>query len=391
MRSRHILTPATIALISLTACAGGINSAAPTVPSTANSSAGSSFASTAFSTGDVFTMSNAASGNAILRFHRGSDGHLSPAGSVSTGGSGSGSGLNGASDTVKYGLFGMMLFASDAGSNDIVSVEVGATGMKVLDKVSSFGTTPASLAIRNNLIYVLNIGSNTITGFTVDSSGKMTHLAGSTVSLSGSPSDDPVDLHFGPDGSTLIATQKLSNVIDVFTVDSHGIPHGPAAHTSEGLEPFGFAVTGNGHVLISEAFGGAPHMAAVSSYAIASNGGLTEISESVRNHQTASCWLELSRDQQFAYTANTGSGNVSGYRVADNGTVSLLNKSGIAGTDGTGSAPIDLGISGDDRFAYVLASGTHVIDEFRRNSDGTLARIGKVSGLPAFAIGLSLR
>jgi 6-phosphogluconolactonase (cycloisomerase 2 family) len=341
--------------------------------------------------GDLFTTSNAPSANRILRYRRGSDGRLTFVSAFPTTGFGSGNGLNGASDTIKAGNTGTFLFTVDAGSNDIISVNVSAAALTLLDKVPSRGMTPTSLAIHDNLLYVLNAGSNQIAGFTVASTGKIAPISGAIANLSGTSADDPVDMHFGPGGSTLIVTEKLSNTIDVFTIDSAGRPHGPMTNVSEALTPFGFDVTANGHVIVSNAGGGASGKASASSYGIGANGRLTEITESARNHQTASCWLALTPDDAFAYTANTGSGNVSGYTVGSGGRLTLLNASGVAGTDGPGTAPIDMRISPDDRFAYVLDSGTHAIDVFVRQSNGLLDKIQTVTGLPAFAIGLAVR
>ncbi len=299
--------------------------------------------------------------------------------------------MNGASDTVKAGDTGAFLFTVDAGSNDIVSVNVSAGSLTLLDKVGSRGTMPTSLAIHDNLLYVLNAGSNQIAGFNVMPTGKIVPISGAIASLSGSASDDPVDMHFGPGGSTLIVTEKLSNTIDVFTIDSSGVPHGPMTHVSEGLEPFGFSVTQNGDLVVSNAGGGAMGKASASSYGISANGRLTEITEAAPSHQTAACWIALTPDDAFAYSANSGSGNVSAYSVASNGTLKLLNASGVAGTDGPGTAPIDTKISPDDRFLYVLDSGTHAIDVFQREPSGLLNKIQTVTGLPAFAIGMGVR
>jgi 6-phosphogluconolactonase (cycloisomerase 2 family) len=392
MQARYSF-PALCLVAALQACssAGGGSTISPdraqreTVAAQAIPAAGS------VSGGDLFTTSNAPSGNSVLRYHRGAGGRLSFVSAFPTTGNGSGNGLNGASDTVKAGNTGTFLFTVDAGSNDIVSINVSASALTLLDKVGSRGTTPTSLAIHDNLLYVLNAGSNQIAGFTVSSTGKLTPIAGAVANLSGSASDDPVDMHFGPGGFTLMVTEKLSNTIDVFTIDSAGRPHGPTTNVSEALEPFGFDVTANGHLIVSNAAGGALGKASASSYGIGMNGRLTEITEGARNHQTASCWVALTPDDAFAYTANTGSGTVSGYAVASNGRLTLLNASGVAGNDGAGSAPIDMRVSPDDRFAYVLDSGTHAIDVFQRESSGLLDKIQTVNGLPASAIGLGVR
>jgi 6-phosphogluconolactonase len=343
--------------------------------------------------GDVFTLTNSTSGNSIEWYRRSSEGTLTFAGSYPTGGSGSGDGLNGASNTIVYDASRNVLYAVDAGSNDIVSFQVNSSSLQRIDKLPSGGTQPVSLAVHNNQLYVLNAGSNQITGFAAAENGHLVPIAGSTRKLSGSASDDPVDLRFGPGGSTLIATEKLSNTIDVFTFDGSGLPSGPTSHTSAGQTPFGFVTTPSGQLIIADAFNAASGQAAVSSYDISPNGALTIVSDSVPNHQTASCWMAITPDGRFAYAANSPSDNISGYSVGAGGRLTLLNASGIAAAEAAGSHPADMATSADGRFLYVLNQFTGTIASYSiRESDGSLSALAPVTGLPADSvIGLAVR
>ncbi|HZY99698.1 MAG TPA: beta-propeller fold lactonase family protein [Candidatus Baltobacteraceae bacterium] len=332
-------------------------------------------------------MSNSAAGNAILRYARLANGTLRLVGSFSTGGTGSGTGLNGASHTVNFGNAGSFLFASDAGSNDIAVFDVSSTGMKLIGRFTSNGTTPASIAVWDSTLYVLNEGSNTIAGFTIGANGTLNPIAGSTQSLTGSASDDAVDLVFRSGGTALFVPQKVSNVIDTFAVD--GGVAGPAiAHSSNGTTPFGSVATANGGIINTEASGKVAGASAVSSYALGSDGSLSTVSGSVPNHQTAACWAALTHRGNFAFVANTGSNNISSYTVAPNGAVALTKAIAI---EPNGSAPADIGVSFDDGFVYVVNSGTHTIGAFRTVDHGTLKDVQILPGLPATAIGISVR
>ena len=68
--------------------------------------------------GAVYTMSNAATGNAVLVFRRAANGSLTPAASVPTGGLGVGRGL-GNQNAVVLSDDRRWLFAVNAGSNDV--------------------------------------------------------------------------------------------------------------------------------------------------------------------------------------------------------------------------------------------------------------------------------
>src|SRR5262245_33731875 len=82
--------------------------------------------------GAVYTMSNAASANHILVFDRQADGALSPAGSVATGGKGTGAGL-GSQGGVVLTDDGDWLLAVNAGSDSVSVFAVGQQGLRLTD------------------------------------------------------------------------------------------------------------------------------------------------------------------------------------------------------------------------------------------------------------------
>lgn len=381
MRNLVFSVSAAAAALALAACSSNGTNVLPSSTSIQNRIA-------SINNGDVFTLTNAKSGNAVLRYHRLANGTLQFAGSFPTGGTGSGDGINGAGHTVQ--MSGSFLFASDAGSNDIAAFSVSSAGLQLIGRFSSHGTEPASIAIHDNLLYVLNAASNSITGFTINSSGALHVINGSEQSLTGSASDDPVDLRFGSGGATLISPLKLANTLDVFTL-ANGRAGAAVAHPSAGVEPFGMDVTSNGHIVDSEAGGGAAGASTASSYDLSSNGTLTTISAAVPNHQGASCWLAFTPDQTFAYIADTGSSTLTAYTVAGDGSIALANASGAVATEPAGSAPADIGVSADGQFVYVINGGTHTIGAFHRVGGGALQPVQPVTGLPASDTGIVVR
>ncbi len=105
--------------------------------------------------------------------------------------------------------------------------------------------------------------------------------------------------------------------------------------------------------------------------------------------QTAACWLITSQDGRFAYTANAGSGSISGYRVDHAGRLHLLDADGQTGITGDGSHPTDMVQSGDGRFLYSLNNGNGTISAFRVGPNGSLQSLMGVSGLPTSSAGLA--
>jgi 6-phosphogluconolactonase (cycloisomerase 2 family) len=333
--------------------------------------------------GTVYVQTNQAGGNEIAIFNRSADGALTFAGTVATGGLGTGSGL-GSQGSVILSNDGRWLFAVNAGSNEISAFRVDASGLTLTDKVSSGGVRPTSLTIHKDLLYVLNAGSTgNIAGFTVDPSGKLSALAGSTRPLSGDATA-PAQVSFSRDGGMLVVTERATSMIDTYLVGKDGLASGPAVHPSSGVTPFGFAFTQQGALIVSEAFGGAALGSAVSSYDV-SNGGLNVISASVPTGQTAACWIAVSKNGKFAYSTNAGSNSVSAYRVGTDGSLSLID--GAAGASGEG--PIDASVNNNGQFLYVLNGRSHNISAFAVQADGTLVSLGIIEGLPAGSAGIT--
>jgi len=134
--------------------------------------------------GAVYTISNQVTGNAVVVFARAGDGTLTPAGSFGTGGTGTGASL-GSQGAVTLSDDGRLLFAVNAGSNDVSVFRVGSQELSLLSRTASGGTQPISVTVHRNVVYVLNAGgAGNITGFTIEHDGELAAIAGSTQSLS---------------------------------------------------------------------------------------------------------------------------------------------------------------------------------------------------------------
>ena len=247
---------------------------------------------------------------------------------------------------------------------------------------------PVSVTVHRGLVYVLNAGSDSITGFRLGRHGRLEALAGSTRALSGSGTA-PAQISFAPDGDVLMVTEKATNRIVTFAVDRDGLPGFAQVQNSNGQTPFGFAFGKRDQVFVSEAFGGAPDASATSSYELDQDGWLTTISASVGTNQTANCWVVVTPNGRFASVTNTGSGSISGYLIAFDGTIALLDAGGRTGV--TGGGPIDLALTSDGRFLYSLNTGTNTIGAFRVRADGSLSALPSTAGLPVGANGLAAR
>jgi 6-phosphogluconolactonase len=339
--------------------------------------------------GAVYTSSNAPAGNQILIFDRAVDGTLTAASTVATGGAGTGGGL-GNQSALTLSADGRWLLAVNAASNDISLLSVRANGLELRDLARSGGVNPISVTVHDDLVYVLNAGSDTVSGLRITPDGRLTPIDGSARALSGNGTG-PAQLAFTPDGRVLIVSEKNTDLIDTFRVRSDGTLDGVRSTPSHGATPFGFAFGQRDQLLVSEAFGGAPNASAVSSYDVDRDGSLVVESGSVPTNQSAACWVLVTKGGRFAYTSNTGSGSLAGFAIGHDGAIALLTANGRTGVTGAGSAPIDLATSDDGRFLYALNSATHTIGVFSIEADGRLVALPFAGGLPAGANGLAAR
>jgi 6-phosphogluconolactonase (cycloisomerase 2 family) len=333
-------------------------------------------------TAAVYALTNAAAANSVAVFDRAADGALTPAGTVPTGGRGTGGGLGSQGALV---LEQGRLFAVNAGSDSVSALAVRGGRLELLDVAPSGGSMPVSVTAHGRLVYVVNAGAPAgISGFRLTGRG-LVPIPGSSRPLS-TASPGPAQIEFTPDGRRLVVTEKATNRIVVYDVLDRGVAGPPQVSPSAGQTPFGFAFDPRGHAIVSEAYGGAPDASVLSSYAIGASA--VALDPNVATTETAACWVVVTRDGRYAYTTNTGSGSVSGFAVGRDGSLELLDADGRTGVTGPGSSPTDAALTKNGRFLYVLNSGTHTIAGFAVGRDGALAGVGSTGGLPAGAVGL---
>jgi 6-phosphogluconolactonase (cycloisomerase 2 family) len=351
--------------------------------------------------GAVYTMNNAASANYVIVFSRGEDGDLVRLDSVATGGQGSGPDPTfgtdplTSQDAVILSTDGQHLFVVNAGSNEVSSFRVRGDGsLTLVNKVSSGGQFPVSLAQRGNLLYVVNAnGGGSISGFTVGNGGTLTPLASSTRPLSGAAMPSPGSIRISPNG-VIVVTEKPTNNLVLYPLGSDGLPGARTVVASPGPTPFGADFDPSGRYILSEGNVGPMRMAVPDGSSVSSltvTGSSTSlITDSAPTTETAACWIQITPDGRFAYTTNTGSSSITGYAIGTNGALTILTPGGKTGTTPPMSAPLDMALA--DGFLYALTPGDGGIHAFRVNADGSLTPLpnADVTGtLPISATGLA--
>ena len=311
-------------------------------------------------------------------------------------------------------------------------------------KVPSGGLFPSSLTVHGHTLVVLNSGGPdicspapgfepypNITGFHVDASGSLTRLPGATKTVNpgvgpgpdtcapggfagGSPDFDcglnppafprsPGQVSFTPNGGSLVVSVKGTNSIHVFPTAPGGFVGDATVTRAPGSSLptyFGFGFDRHGHLIMSEPFGSATSIpaggaSALSSFEIKPDGRLKPRSTHVANGQTATCWVAIDPlTRAYAYTANNGSNNISVYAIENSGTLTHLEGAteALPGEGDEMAHPNELATVLDASeghearsFLYSMNAGTGTISMFRIQSDGSLAPLGEIDGLPADA------
>jgi 6-phosphogluconolactonase len=258
--------------------------------------------------GFVYVMTNQASNNTVLVFHRNADGSVSKIQEVSTHGQGSGGGGDplGSQGALTLSDDGRLLLAVDAGSNEVSSLAVTEDGLQFVNKASSGGTKPVSVALRGDTAYVLNAGGTpNVAAFRIDFRGNLTMIGGSTRALPGGANAAPAQVGISPDGEVLVVTEKNTSKIDLFPIDD--ATGAPSTVLSDGATPFGFTFGRDRTLIVSEAAA-----STFSSYQIQSvenSPTLQTITKSLPDGGAAACWIVT--DGRFAFAANSASNTIS--------------------------------------------------------------------------------
>ena len=327
--------------------------------------------------GGVFVSTNGLNANAVVAFARAADGSLTPTGTFSTGGAG----IGGAADplasqfAVALSKNAQVLVVVNAGSNDISSFAVDGGSLTLVDRASSGGVRPVSVTISNGFVYALNSVSNTIGVLALGSDGSLTALPGLTKALAAG-ANGAAEVRANPTGDLVVVSERVSNRLETFAVATDGSLGDPVVTPAAGTTAFGFDFTTRGQVVVSEAAS-----ASASSYAVNADGSLSVISAAAPTLQRATCWLIVNNSGRFAYTANAGTANITGFAVDASGALTRLDPTGVSGNLGAGAQPLDLDMSRNGNFLYVMKNGTGTIGAFSVNGDGSLTLLADTPGL----------
>jgi 6-phosphogluconolactonase len=331
--------------------------------------------------GFVYVQTNDADHNEVVVFARRSGGELERLGSHLTGGRGSGEPHLPSQSSVV--LDGERLFVTNAGSGEVTVFAAAGDELALLDRVESGGSTPRSVAVHGDRLYVLNTGGEpNVAGFSLESD-RLVSVEGSTRNAG----TVPAQVGFSPDGRTLLVTDRADK-IHAFAVDGDGRLQDKVTHESSGATPYGFDLRADGVLVVTEAAGAQIGKASASSYKLGGPAKLAPVSGAVGSTRSEVCWAVISKDGQTVFVTNFADGTISTYAIAADGSIAL--REAVAATTVDGRPGIrDEALSSDGEYLYAVHADTGRVFGWKVGAGGELSAVGSANGLPLTAAGLA--
>ena len=330
--------------------------------------------------GAVFVQTNAAH-NEVISFARDTAGMLASAGAFATGGAGDGSAHLPSQGSVTLTRDRRHLLVTNVASND-VSVFSLAGAMPALTKTIPTGAAPRSVAEHDGLVFVLATEDARINGFRL--------IDGDLVPIDGGSAAcrrPTVHRSVHPDGRALLVTERGGDKLTSYAVGMDGSLGAPRTIDSQGATPYGFAMSADGTLVVTEAFRAEKGAAAASSYRVHGD-VVTPVTASVGNGRSEICWAVISNDGRFAFTTNFADGAVSRYAIAADGSLSLEDAAAGLTTDGQPGLR-DEDLSDDGAFLYAIDADQSRIVGWSVDADGHLSMLGAWEGVPTTVAGLA--
>ena len=162
-------------------------------------------------------------------------------------------------------------------------------------------------------------------------------------------------MEFSPDGKVLVVSERATNLLTSYVVDRNADRRCADLVPLDRHDAVRLCVTKRGDLVVSNAAS-----TGASSYSVARDGSIAPIT-ALTTGQAAACWTVVTPNGNYAYTANTGAGNLSSYAIASDGSLSV--RAAVAVT--TGGSPADAAISANGRFLYVRNANQSAINAFR--------------------------
>lgn len=335
----------------------------------------------------VYTIDNDPMKNGVAVYERMADGSLQAvAGSPFMAG---GKGLTGG-DIDEQGAIrvaGEFVLAVNPGSDTIAVLRKGPGGKLMPVAGSPFpsgGSTPLSLTVHGDLVYVANQaapfakpeGAPNLMGFRLAKDGKLSPIAGSKLAFAAG--HGPAQVEFSPDGKAVAVTSgfqgETTSRVHAYKVLADGtLKEGPgspiAPKGASGTVGYSWSPESN-RLYVSNFRGSAVTVFDVDR----ETAGIRQLGEAYPDNEQAACWTAISPDGKMLYVANFVSNSVSAYKVQPDGKLTLLGTAKRRGAPATPDTK-DVEVSRDGKYLYAVGSGAKQITVFAIGADGMVTEL----------------
>lgn len=184
------------------------------------------------------------------------------------------------------------------------------------------GVSPTAIRVHpsGKFAYVSNAGEDTISFYTIGSTGALTEVTPRAVT-----GDQPSDLVMDPGGKFLFSINSAGNTVSAFSIDAKSgalSVVGGSPYQTFGFTPIRGAITPSGGFL----YVANSNSATISGFAIDGSGGLTQIAHSPIAVGNGPNWIAIDPSGKFLYVANLQDGTFSGFLI--DGTTGQLQAMG---------------------------------------------------------------
>ncbi len=231
---------------------------------------------------------------------------------------------------------------------------------QILGSPYQTGVSPTAIRVHptGKFAYVSNAGENTISLYTIGSTGALTEVTPRTVT-----GDQPSDLLMDPSGQFLFCVNSAGNSVSSFTIDGKSgalSPVGTPVQTA-GFTPLRGAIAPSGkffYVVNSAS-------ATISGFAVDGSGALTPVPNSPNRVGNGPNWIAIDPKEKFLYVANLQDGTFSGFMIdGASGALQAIGGSpfGVSATTSTIIPLSSLVVDASGKYLYITAlnSGNNV-------------------------------
>ncbi|MCU1219471.1 MAG: hypothetical protein JWN42_668 [Candidatus Angelobacter sp.] len=275
------------------------------------------------------------------------------------------------------------------GDNGIRAFAEKSTGDLQALPVPTFSTLPRPVSIAlhpsKNFLYVPNLTSNTVSGFSIDhATGVLTPigtaLPPTPACTSPAVCSNPIGVGINSGGQFLFLLNQgstspaIPSSISVFSVDpARGLL------TPVSGSPFAFAslAAPNPQFLAVSPTGGSLYVSngasgTISAFSIGSNGVIAELAGSPFSIGAGATAAGLAIDPkgQFLYAADSTNNKITSFSVAGNGTLAVVAGSPFS----AGTAPVAVAVDATSTFVYAANQGSNDVSAYKAAS-GILTQV----------------